>query len=122
MKSKIYVQVLREQTERAVMVLSEFLQRKGEKVAFALYEKNDLIFENPDGTKDVYYGLILEMESELLGSKKLYFRKYPLKNASLSDMQKAAFEELFNIIMGTFLSTAATASDEVLKKLSTTKE
>ena len=121
MKSKIHVEVLRENVERATLNISRHLQSKGEMIAFAVYE-NPCIQETVNDKIIVSYGILLESETELTGIKKLYFRKYDLSNRSLNDVRKQAFEELFDVLVGCFVTTAYTAPDELLKRLSTTRD
>jgi hypothetical protein len=120
MKDKEIAKVLKESIESSLKSLSLHLVNTGVASAFFLHEKEDLI-EEIEGKKYPMYGILLEAQTKGT-TKKLYYRKYDTGTRSLSAIKAQAYQELLDVVMGTFVVTAVNASDETLRKLSITKE
>jgi hypothetical protein len=117
MKDKIKVEVLREAIERSLLVLSTHLTSKGIESAFFLHEKED-IKEKVEDKNEISYGILIEQQ--LSGkTRKIYYRRYDVTNKSLNAAKLIAYQELMDVMAGSFLITAMNASDEDLKKVST---
>ena len=118
MKDKDVAEVLKSSIEQSLESLSKHLINKGMRSAFFLHEKEDIV-EVIEDKKYPQYGIVLEAQTDGK-TKKLYFRKYDTGVRSLNSIKRQAYQELLDVVMGTFLVTAVNASDEVLKNLSIT--
>lgn len=119
MKDKEVAQVLKSTVEKSLESLSKHLLTRGMRSAFFLHEKEDIV-EVIEGKKFPQYGIVVEAQTDGK-TKKLYFRKYDTGVRSLNSIKRQAYEELLDVVIGTFLVTAVNASDDVLKNLSITK-
>lgn len=123
MKSKVVVEVLRDQTEKSLALLTQYFSTKENKVVYSLSEAENL-FDKVDGKDIPVYGLMIELDTLSEGKKvnrKLYYRRYKI-TGSLNDIKANAFKELADIMMGSFLINATRSDDATLEKLSKTKE
>lgn len=123
MKSKVIVEVLREEINESLKMLSNYFSTPESKVVYSLEETTDLNGTNDKGDNQAEYGLMINIDSIVEGepfNKKLWLRRYPIKG-SLNDLKAGAFRELYNVVLGTFLINATRANTETLKNLSTVK-
>ena len=111
MKSKVFVEVLRTQLEKSLVLLSTQFESM-----FFLQEKENIQVE-----EKLAYGLQLVQVLENGQERRLWLRRYEIKG-SVNDVKAAAFSELFDIIIGNFLVNASRTDDKTLEALSNNKQ
>ena len=111
MKSKVFVDVLRTQLEKSLILLSTQFESQ-----FFLLEKENFKVDDKPA-----YGLQLIQVLEEGQERRIYFRRY-FVTGSLNDVKATAFSELFDIIIGTFLVNASRTDNKTLEQLSNGKD
>ena len=123
MKSKVALEVLREQLTSSLDTFSRYTSTEDILVRYTFSETEKLSLTVKDKPIKAY-GLVLQqitMVGEETNTRKLWLRRYPIVG-SLNEVKYQAFKELFDVIIGNFIVNATRTDNKTLEDLSNTRD